>query len=340
MKQKHSIDLIEIMLRKLKIFEYGHRLKSCNDLPAKLPVDRGFNKHVAPNVNNRLTYSSGKLDALEEAKEGCPIHADPFLPWVHDLFPNADGTVVHFIAQNKRRCNSGKIHWEDIYKLQPQVTLMQPVSVKRIDERKASELAPELWSPIETIEKDGKNGGVRYRLAPHEEADPDAMFTRFICRFRAMDYSTSPPTLANVGETFSTYPYNYEFVNFRKDLGDLSMLTPKGKDNPMFWLAQLRFDCPVPDNGNLRSIIASGEGVLGDGTPSVYVDVVPIRTAPRYGKRMSYFTPDMVSIQIDFALLVDFQFCACRSVVLNFDLRDKRLETQWTQLMINSNGLT
>jgi hypothetical protein len=77
------------------------------------------------------------------------------------------------------------------------------------------------------------------------------------------------------------------------------MLTPKGKDNAMFWLAQLRFDCPVPNNGDLRSVIASGEGVLSDGTPSVYVDVVPIRTAPRYGKEMSYFTPDMVGDKLD-----------------------------------------
>jgi hypothetical protein len=111
-----------------------------------------------------------------------------------------------------------------------------------------------------------------------------------------MDYTTSPPKLIVVGETLSTYPYNYEFVNYRKDLGDLSMLTPKGKDNSMFWQAQLRFDCPVPDNGDLQSAIASGHSVLSDGTPSIYVDVVPIRTAPRYGKMMSYFTPDMVSV--------------------------------------------
>lgn len=238
-----------------------------------------------------MTFSSHKLDIYDEAKHGCPVNADPFLPWVHDLFPDEKGEVIHFIAQNKRRCNSGKIHIEDIVTLQPQVTIMQGVSVKRIGEGRARELAPELWSP----DKDGGDNGVRYRLAPHEEADDDGMFTRFICRFRAMDYASSPPTLVNVGETLSTYPYNYEYVNYRKEIGDLSMLTPKGKDNPMFWLAQLRFDCPVPDNGDLRSMIASGEGVLSDGTPSVYVDVVPIRTAPRYGKKMSYFTPDMVS---------------------------------------------
>lgn len=276
------------------MFEYGSRLKSCNDMPAKLPVDRGLGKHASKNVNNRMTFSSGQLDIWQEAKDGCPVNADPFLPWVHDMFPDATGSVIHFVAQNKRRCNSGKVHIGDILALQPQVTILQPVSVKRIDETTAKSLAPELWSPTNEV-----SNGTRYRLAPHEEADSDAMFTRFICRFRAMDYATTPPFLVNVGETLSTYPFNYEFVNYRKELGDLSMLTPKGKDNPMFWLSQLKFDCPVPDNGDLRSMIASGEGVLSDGTPSVYVDVIPIRTAPRYGKRMSYFTPDMAGDSLD-----------------------------------------
>ena len=76
----------------------------------------------------------------------------------------------------------------------------------------------------------------------------------------------------------------------------------------MFWQSQLRFDCPVPDNGDLRSTIASGRSVLLDGTPSIYVDVVPIRTSPRYGKRMSYFTPDMVSAFIECSLWPSFPF--------------------------------
>ena len=151
-------------------------------MPAKLPVDRGLGKHVAPNVNNRKTFSSGQFDKWEEAKEGTPVQADPFLPCIHDMFPDSSGSVIHFIAQNKRRCNSGKVHWDDIHLLEPQVTIMQPVSVKRIDEKTAQELAPSLWS-------DGKSSDQRYRLAPHEEADADGMFTRFICRFKAMDYT-------------------------------------------------------------------------------------------------------------------------------------------------------
>ena len=200
------------------MFEYGDRLRSCNDMPAKLPVDRGFGKHVSRNVNNRDTFASGKLDVWDEAAKGSPVNADPFLPWIHDMFPDATGSVIHFIAQNKRRCNSGKQHWEDIHNLEPQVTIMQPVSVKRIDEATAKKLAPKSWSPA--AENEATN--VRYRLAPHEEADSDAMFTRFICRFRAMDYTKSPPEPVIVGETLSTYDYNYEFVNYRKDLGDLS----------------------------------------------------------------------------------------------------------------------
>ena len=231
------------------------------------------------------------------------------------MFPDKTGSVIHFIAQNRRRCNSGKQHIEDILALQPQVTIMQPVSVQRVDEQTAQELAPELWT-------DGKSNSTRYRLASHEESDPDAKFTRFICRFRAMDYTKTTPELVSVGETLSTYPYNYEFVNYRKDHGDdLSMLTPKGKDNPMFWLSQLRFNCPVPDNGDLRSVIASGDGVLSDGTPSVYVDVVPIRTAPRYGKEMSYFTSNMAGDTLDhFRDKLNFNGLAKSNIVKTGDL--------------------
>ena len=148
------------------MFEYGNRLKSCHDLPAQLPVDRGYGKHVARNVNNRDTFASGKLDIWEEARLGSPVNADPFLPWIHDMFPSRGGETIHFVAQNKRRCNSGKMHWADINNLEPQVAIMQPVSVERINEETANKIAPNLWN------SETSNGsGVRYRLAPLEEAD-------------------------------------------------------------------------------------------------------------------------------------------------------------------------
>ena len=148
------------------MFEYGHRLKSCKDLPAQLPIDRGYGKHVARNVNNRDTFASGKLDVWEEARLGSPVNADPFLPWIHDMFPSRGGETIHFVAQNKRRCNSGKMHWEDINNMEPQVTIMQPVSVERIDEETARKIAPNLWNSGTS-----NVSGVRYRLAPLEESD-------------------------------------------------------------------------------------------------------------------------------------------------------------------------
>ncbi|KAI2510192.1 glycosyltransferase [Fragilaria crotonensis] len=33
---------------------------------------------------------------------------DPYLPWIHDVFPDSNGTFVHFVAQNRRRCQTGK----------------------------------------------------------------------------------------------------------------------------------------------------------------------------------------------------------------------------------------
>ncbi|VEU36354.1 unnamed protein product [Pseudo-nitzschia multistriata] len=58
---------------------------------------------------------------------------DPFLPWIHDVFPSHDGKVIQIVAQNRRRCNTGKspenkeIHW----KRGPQLSLFQNVAVKR-----------------------------------------------------------------------------------------------------------------------------------------------------------------------------------------------------------------
>jgi len=269
----------------LKVFEYP-KVDSCHSLPAKLPTDAGLiydedGKMKYPNVNNKK-YD---VDLLEYAKY-CPVDADPFLPWIHDVFPSIKGNMVHFVAQNKRRCNTGRKHREALHRLMPQVTLLQPVSVARIDEEEAKKLAPDLWQSSSSHDSTSSNydGMPRYKLVPYEQSKKnDGDFTRFICRFHTIDYDENTNETKDVilGETLSTYPANYEYVNYRKR--KTSMLSPKGKENGIFWLSNLRFDCPVPDNGNLRESIAFGNTVLQDGTPSIYVDVVPIRTSPRFG---------------------------------------------------------
>lgn len=281
----------------LQTFQYP-RLKSCHDMPAKLPVDAGLlfdenGEFVYSNTGRKAADPNDSKHSLQELAKYCPVDIDPFLPWIHDVFPSHDGSMIHFIAQNKRRCNTGKMFASELNRLRPQVALMQPVSVKRIPPSEALKLAPNLWSADnEYISNDNNNGLPRYQLAPYEEADTDAQQTRFICRFHALHIGkdvNNKQTLQDVivGETLSTYQINYELVNSRK--GTSSMITPKGNDNHSFWLSNFKFNCPVPDNGILQQIIASGNSILDDGTPTVYVDVIPIRTSPRFGNFEGYF---------------------------------------------------
>jgi hypothetical protein len=266
-------------------YEYP-KLQTCRDLPARLPIDRGleFDKNGIENPTP-LDYPS--LEA-----PFCPVDLDPFLPWIHDVFPAVDGTRIEFIAQNKRRCKTGKNFRKDVERLTPQVALLQPVSVQRIDEPTAQQLAPELWKD----DGDGSSVMPRYRLAPYEEASPDGMWTRFICRFHTTDFETGKSVLLN--ETLSQYPFNYEFVGYRKNKPHL--LTPRGKDTNLFWTSTLLFSCPVPNH--LQSRIKDESTILSDGTPTLFVDVIPIRTSPRYGSLELYFTEEMAGPKKEWAI--------------------------------------
>ena len=55
----------------------------------------------------------------------CPVDADPFLPWLHDVFPSRNGLFIEFIIPNKRRCNTdSKVFQSDLINLEPQVALV------------------------------------------------------------------------------------------------------------------------------------------------------------------------------------------------------------------------
>lgn len=100
--------------------------------------------------------------------------------------------------------------------------------------------------------------------------------------------------MAVLGETLSEYRFNYEFVNYRKAI--LSLLTPKGKDSGLFWTSTLIFSCPVPDDAGLREAIADGTSLLSDGTATLHLDVIPIRTSVRYGEQ--YLTEDQIGPKV------------------------------------------
>jgi hypothetical protein len=227
--EKKPLPVRDAQSSKLKVKEYG-QVSSCSKLPEQWPVDEP------------------------------PTDQDPFLPWIHDVFPTADGEYIQFVAQNRRRCQSGKDFGELKKFLQPNVALFQHVPVKRM-----------------ASYSDG-DGDIaeepRYRLSTHEEADDDGVETRFICRF------------SNGEETLSVFNFDYDYHTYRKMYK--STFTEEGFDNHMIWSSQLLFKCPVPTN--LVEKIKSGSSVVED-YATLFVDLVPIRTPPRYGIPTQFFQP-------------------------------------------------
>ena len=168
--------------------------------------------------------------------------ADPFLPWIHDYFPNLNNTHIQFVAQNRRRCDTGE-GMEKVMKFwEPQIALFQPIGVVVVNENS-------------------------YRLATSfDEATHNA--TRFQCRFHSSDRSSQT--------TFSIYPFDYEYVHWRKKKSSKPMYQDEdgAQDMGNFWLSSLLFSCPIPTEfQNLKQY---------------YLDLIPIRTPAR--KRL-WFSP-------------------------------------------------
>lgn len=282
---------------------YGSKTQSCQDLQNRLPVDnpKELDNIFGPNV--------GKLSSLypiryEYASVACPVDADPFLPWIHDVFLNKDATHVEFVAHNKRRCRSDPSSFmEDLQNLEPQVAIMQSVSVKRIQ------------MPRDNQDGDGTNNNhdnsnnktassYRYRLASIEEADDDGRETRFICQFHTPiirhnnldgDVDGQQKNIGKkvIGETLSVFPYNYEHANYRKGNNKSKPMLSRPKNNNKdkdsihnenIWNSILHFRCPVPEflreelqhknrnnHNNHNNMISR----------SIYIDLVPIRTPAR-----------------------------------------------------------
>lgn len=207
--------------------------------------------------NDLKVISYPQLSSCSRLTEQWPVdnfpEEDPFLPWIHDVFPTEDGKFIQFVAQNKRRCDTGKNEKDRkiIMERQPQLSLFQHVPVKRV--------------------KDS-----RYSLSSHEEADPDGVETRFICRFKPSGE-----------ETLSRFNLNYDYVAYRKSHKQL--FTKEGRwDIKSLHTSQLLFQCPVPDH--LQKQVSDGSSVIND-FATLFVDIVPIRTPPRYGAPNTFLPP-------------------------------------------------
>lgn len=216
---------------------------------------------------NRTTAHAEKLEKIEYPKlTSCkrfaaqfPIDeypdADPFLPWIHDVFPTHDGKYIQFVAQNKRRCRTGTTDSEKLLlaHFAPQAAIFQHVAVKRLK----------------------IDGETRYQLSNHEDADPDGLTTRFICRFKP-----------SMEETLSTFNVDYDYAAYRK--AHRHTFSEDGHDIKSIYTSQLLFQCPVPKA--LQEIVRTGASVKDD-FATLFVDIVPMRTPVRYGKPNKFFPP-------------------------------------------------
>jgi hypothetical protein len=235
-------------------------------------------KVTYPHVNSCMALPS------QWPVDNPPVDLDPFLPWIHDVFPTPDGKNVMFVAQNRRRCYNGQkifrnenqlpegvvghkgyVHVDPgkNYFMRPQAALFQHVPVKQVGE---------------------EDGEPRFRLASHEDADEDGMETRFICRFKWYDAATSSTSI--VGYSLSAHELDYEYHTFRK--GYLRTHSEAGYDNHVIWTSQLLFKCPVPEK--YHTMVATGDIVVDDYS-NLFVDLIPIRTAPRHTPPREFLQP-------------------------------------------------
>ena len=213
-------------------------------------------RNTSATILTRVEYP--QVQKCSQMMETWPIDdfpsEDPYLPWIHDVFPSRDGTRIQIVAQNKRRCHVGEEQQEEMKFWEPQISLLQPVPV---------------------LQQENKE----YRLSSSEQATWKE--TRFLCQFHTVTGKEYKYT------TFSEYPFNYEYVSWRKNVK--SMYQTSGKDNQQFWLSQLLFSCPVPDE--LQKEIQSKAHVVNDES-TLWMDIVPIRTPARNGHPI--FTKDHV----------------------------------------------
>jgi hypothetical protein len=88
-------------------------------------------------------------------------------------------------------------------------------------------------------------------------------------------------------ETLSVHNLNYDYVAYRKN--HKQTFTELGKwDLKSLHTTQLVFQCPVP--AHLQQTVREGSSVVDD-FATMFVDIIPIRTPPRYGSPGSFLPP-------------------------------------------------
>lgn len=230
-------------------------LEPPNSLTESTPLPM---RRTSADILQKIEFPQARVDCSNGFLVQFPTddfpESDPFLPWIHDYFVdtsddhNNSNWSVRFVAQNRRRCSTGQGKEAEMKFWEPQMALFQPVPIQ-----------------INLAEEDS---GIKYRLSSLENATVPE--TRFICRFH--------DDKGNTEISFSAFPFNYEYINWRKHR-EQSMFSFKGPDVGLFEFSQLMFSCPVPET--FRIDMAKDKN-----QPRVWMDLIPIRTPARHGKRL------------------------------------------------------
>ena len=285
----------------LTTVSYPKHIQSCSDIPNRWPVGH------SQELDSIYGSNVGRLQSLYQirfqyANTTCPVDADPFLPWIHDVVVDAaTGTNLDIVAHNKRRCRRDPRYFrKDIDHLEPQVALMQSIPIQQLffNSSNMTSTIPNEWK--DTPRSPNEHW---YRLVPIEQADPNSRETRFLCQFHTLRPTSNTNMAVGVekvvvGETWSTYPYNYEHANYQHRRGQTAnpMLTrPMSPDhvdgihNEQVWNAMLHFRCPIPLEIQQRLMLHDYDDI-----PSFYVDIVPVRTPPR--ENVTGYAPPILQV--------------------------------------------
>jgi hypothetical protein len=144
---------------------------------------------------------------------------------------------------------------------EPQIALFQPIPIVVVAGNSNSN-------------NNDSHDDTTYRLATsYDEATHNA--TRFQCRFH---YGTKSIT------TFSVYPFDYEYVTWRKSRAKAMFDDTDGaQDMGSFWLSSLLFSCPVPTAfqelfGGKEHHSDTTTSTTTNQPPVFHLDLIPIRS--------------------------------------------------------------
>ena len=251
-------------------------------LPRRRTKAEFLQKVVFPNATCDPSTSFLRLFPIETF----PL-VDPFLPWIHDYFVRqeeepqhggAASAVVQFVAQNRRRCETGEGKETVMKYWEPQMALFQSVPVHRVAKHNNS--------------SSNDAQGFEYRLGSgvYNNATNVAE-TRFLCHFHDENSASEM--------TFSRSNIPYEYVNWRKHKGE-PMFNTAGGDVHRFEFSQLLFMCPIPTRFRKDLI-----GLTSSSSPrnKIWLDIIPVRSparrdqwwlskeqvGPEYWKALPYF---------------------------------------------------